>query len=130
MKPQTFMNLSGEAVGEAARFYKLDPSRIIVLSDDISLEVGKLRVRRKGSAGGHNGLKSINEHIGSEEYARIKIGVGQKPHPNYDLASWVLSEFSAQEYCKLLELRDTVASGIEKIILGDMDGAMQICNKK
>ena len=130
MKPQTFMNLSGEALGEAARFYKIDPTHVIVLSDDISLDVGKLRVRRKGSAGGHNGLKSINEHIGSEEYPRVKIGVGQKPHPDYDLASWVLSNFSTEEYNSLVELKETVASGVEKIILGDIDGAMQICNKK
>ncbi|MBQ8848974.1 MAG: aminoacyl-tRNA hydrolase [Clostridia bacterium] len=130
MKPQTFMNLSGEAVGEAARFYKIDASHIIVLSDDISLDVGKLRVRRKGSAGGHNGLRSINEHIGSEEYPRIKIGVGQKPHPNYDLADWVLSSFSSDEQKKLSEQNNTVADGIEKILLGDIDGAMQLCNKK
>lgn len=130
MKPQTFMNLSGEAVGEAARFFKLDASHVIVLSDDISLDVGKLRVRRKGSAGGHNGLKSINEHLNTEEYPRIKIGVGQKPHPEYDLASWVLSNFSDEEYKTLTELEDTVAAGVEKIILGDIDGAMQICNKK
>ena len=130
MKPQTFMNLSGEAVGEAARFYKIDPSHVIVLSDDISLDVGKIRVRRKGSAGGHNGLKSINEHLGSEEYPRFKIGVGQKPHPDYDLASWVLSNFSSDEQKALAELKDTVAAGIEKALLGDIDGAMQICNKK
>ena len=130
MKPQTFMNLSGEAVGEAARFYKIDPSRIIVLSDDISLDVGKLRVRRKGSAGGHNGLKSINEHLGSEDYPRLKIGVGQKPHPSFDLADWVLSAFSADELKKLAEANDIIAQGVEKIILGDIDGAMQICNKK
>ena len=130
MKPQTFMNLSGEAVGEAARFFKLGADHVIVLSDDISLEPGKLRVRRKGSAGGHNGLKSINEHLSSEDYPRIKIGVGQKPHPDYDLASWVLSNFSDEEYKKLTELRDTVASGLEKIISGDVEAAMQICNKK
>ena len=97
MKPQTFMNLSGEAVGEAARFYKLTPSRVIVLSDDISLEPGRLRVRRKGSAGGHNGLKSITQHLGTEEYPRIKLGVGQKPHADYDLVDWVLSSFSSKE---------------------------------
>lgn len=130
MKPQTFMNLSGEAVGEAARFYKIDAAHLIVLSDDISLDVGKLRVRRKGSAGGHNGLKSINEHVGSDEYPRIKIGVGQKPHPEYDLASWVLSVFSAEELKKLSEIGNTVIDGIERIVLGDIDGAMQICNKK
>ena len=130
MKPQTFMNLSGEAVGEAARFFKIDPSNIIVLSDDISLDVGKLRVRRKGSAGGHNGLKSISEHISSDEYPRIKIGVGQKPHPDYDLADWVLSAFNEDEKKRLAEIKDAVTSGIEKIILGDVEGAMQICNRK
>ena len=130
MKPQTFMNLSGEAVGEAMRFYKLDVSKIIVISDDISLDVGKLRVRRKGSAGGHNGLKSINECLGSEDYSRIKIGVGKKPHPDYDLADWVLSNFSSDEQKALSELYDVVCRGIEKIVLGDIDGAMQICNAK
>lgn len=130
MKPETFMNLSGEAVAEAVRFYKLDVSKIIVLSDDISLDVGKLRVRRKGSAGGHNGLKSINECVGSDEYPRIKIGVGQKPHPEYDLADWVLSSFTDTELMKMRESHDCIISGIEKIISGDIDGAMQICNKK
>ena len=130
MKPQTFMNLSGEAVGEAARFYKLTADRVIVLSDDISLDVGKLRVRRKGSAGGHNGLKSISEHLGTDEYPRIKIGVGQKPHPDYDLASGVLSNFTDKELEALYEAFPTVSSGLEKMVSGDIDGAMQICNKK
>lgn len=130
MKPQTFMNLSGEAVSEAARFYKLDASHIIVISDDISLDVGKLRVRRKGSAGGHNGLKSINECIGSENYTRVKVGVGKKPHPDYDLAAWVLSNFSTDEQKTLSEISSTVCDGVEKILLGDIDGAMQICNSK
>lgn len=130
MKPQTFMNLSGEAVGEAARFYKLTADKVIVLSDDISLDVGKLRVRRKGSAGGHNGLKSISEHLGTDEYPRIKIGVGQKPHPDYDLASWVLSNFTDKELESLYEAFPTASSGLEKMVSGDIDGAMQICNKK
>ena len=130
MKPQTFMNLSGEAVGEAARFYKLDADRVIVLSDDISLDVGRLRVRRKGSDGGHNGLKSIRAHLGADTYPRIKIGVGQKPCADYDLADWVLSAFSAEELKTLRESRETVAKGVEKILLGDIDGAMQICNGK
>ena len=130
MKPQTFMNLSGEAVSEAARFYKLTPDRIIVLSDDISLDVGKLRLRRKGSAGGHNGLKSISEHLGTDEYPRIKIGVGQKPHPDYDLASWVLSNFTDKELESLYEAFPTASAGLEKMVSGDIDGAMQICNKK
>lgn len=97
MKPQTFMNLSGEAVRDAAAFYKIPPARIIVLSDDVSLDVGTLRVRPKGSAGGQNGLKNIIYHLGSEEFPRVKIGVGKKPHPEYDLAAWVLSKFTADE---------------------------------
>ncbi|MBQ7299329.1 MAG: aminoacyl-tRNA hydrolase, partial [Clostridia bacterium] len=92
MKPQTFMNASGKAVAEAANFYKLNPDHILVFSDDISLAPGRLRVRKNGSAGGHNGLKSIIECIGSQEFPRIKIGVGQKPTPEYDLADWVLGK--------------------------------------
>lgn len=130
MKPQTYMNLSGEAVGEAARFYKLDAAHVIVISDDTTLDVGRLRVRRKGSAGGHNGLKSINEHLGSDAYPRIKIGVGQKPHPEYDLADWVLSDFGADQLKTLKESFSTLYSGLEKILAGDVDGAMQICNGK
>ena len=130
MKPQTFMNLSGEAVSEAARFYKLTPDRILVLSDDISLDVGKLRLRRKGSAGGHNGLKSIGELLGTDDYPRLKIGVGKKPHPEYDLAAWVLSNFNDAEIQSLRDADSTVIAGIEKVLCGDFDGAMQICNKK
>ena len=130
MKPQTFMNLSGEAVSEAARFYKLSADKIIVLSDDISLDVGKLRVRRKGSAGGHNGLKSIGELLGTDEYPRVKIGVGEKPHPEYDLAAWVLSNFNDADMEKLASAYPIAISGIEKILGGDVDGAMQLCNKK
>nr|WP_297171793.1 aminoacyl-tRNA hydrolase [uncultured Agathobaculum sp.] len=97
IKPQTFMNLSGESVRDAAAFYKIPPERIIVLSDDISLDVGTLRVRAKGSAGGQNGLKNIIYHLGSEDFPRVKIGIGHKPHPDYDLAAWVLSRFAADE---------------------------------
>lgn len=97
LKPQTFMNLSGQAVSEAARFYKIPPERIVVLFDDISLDVGRLRVRANGSAGGHNGIKSIISLLGSQDFPRVKIGVGAKPHPDYDLADWVLSTFSSQE---------------------------------
>ena len=130
MKPQTFMNLSGEAVGEAARFYKLGADKIIVISDDISLGVGRLRVRRKGSAGGHNGLKSINEHLGTDAYPRVKVGVGEKPHPDFDLADWVLSSFDKTEMQRLADAYPTVLLGIERIVAGDVDGAMQICNGK
>lgn len=102
LMPQTFMNLSGESVAQAARFYKIPPERIIVLFDDISLDPGRLRVRAEGSAGGHNGLKSIISCLQCQNFPRVKIGVGAKPHPDYDLADWVLSSFSAQEE-KVLE---------------------------
>lgn len=130
MRPQTFMNHSGEAVSEAMHFYKLDAAHVIVLSDDISLDPGRLRVRRKGSAGGHNGLKSLNEHLGTDEYPRIKMGVGQKPSREYDLADWVLSHFSAEELKALKDSLPTLAAGLEKMLAGDVDGAMQICNAK
>jgi PTH1 family peptidyl-tRNA hydrolase len=97
LKPQTFMNLSGLSVMDAARFYKLPPERIIVLFDDISLPVGRLRIRPDGSAGGHNGIKSIIGAINSQSFPRVKIGVGAKPHPDYDLADWVLSAFPPDE---------------------------------
>lgn len=102
LMPQTYMNLSGDAVAQAAGFYKLPPERVIVLCDDVSLEPGRIRVRGDGSAGGHNGLKSIIARLGSQSFPRVKIGVGAKPHPAYDLADWVLSTFSAQEE-KILE---------------------------
>ena len=97
LKPTTYMNLSGQSVSAAARFYKVPPEHIIVLSDDISLDPGRLRVRKNGSAGGHNGLKSIISSLGSQEFPRIKIGVGAKPHPDYDLADWVLGTFPLSE---------------------------------
>ena len=96
LKPQTFMNLSGEAVNQAASFYKVPAENIIVIFDDVSLDVGKMRIREKGSAGGHNGIKSIISHMG-QEFPRIKIACGKKPHPDYDMADWVLSEFSKDE---------------------------------
>lgn len=91
MKPVTYMNLSGQAAGEAARFYKLPPQRVLVVCDDVALPPGKLRLRASGSAGGHNGLKSIAQHLGSEDYPRLRVGVGGKPHPDFDLADWVLA---------------------------------------
>ena len=97
LQPQTFMNLSGEAVRDAASFYKIPPEHVIVLSDDVSLDVGTLRVRPKGSAGGQNGLKNIIYHLGSEDFPRVKIGVGKKPRPDYDLAAWVLGRFPEED---------------------------------
>lgn len=97
LKPQTFMNNSGLSVMDAARFFKLPAERVIVLFDDISLDVGRLRVRAEGSAGGHNGIKSIIGALNSQSFPRVKIGVGAKPHPDYDLADWVLSNFTKDE---------------------------------
>lgn len=128
LKPQTLMNRSGISVSEAAAFYKVPAERIIVIYDDISLDVGKMRVRRKGSAGGHNGIKSINEFIGSENFPRIKMGVGQKPHPDYDLADWVLGAFSAGDLKELKLIFPTMYEGLLKMLVGDIDGAMQACN--
>ena len=97
LKPSTFMNLSGQSVQEALSFYKLPPNRCIVLFDDISLDVGRVRIRRKGSHGGHNGIRSIVDYLQSENFPRVKIGVGERPNPNYDLADWVLSVFTEEE---------------------------------
>lgn len=130
VKPQTFMNLSGECVRAVLDFYKIKPENLIVIYDDISLDVGRLRVRRDGSAGGHNGIKSLIEHLGTQIFPRIKVGVGQKPHPDYDLASWVLSEFKDDELKALEGTLPTVCEGLEKILNSSIDDAMQICNKK
>ena len=97
LKPQTFMNLSGRSVLQLSAYYNIPPQRIIVMFDDISLEPGRLRIRADGSAGGHNGIKSIIQELGSQDFPRVKIGVGAKPHPEQDLADWVLSTFSASE---------------------------------
>lgn len=118
MKPQTFMNNSGEAVRDCADFYKIKPENIIVIFDDVSLDVGNIRIRRKGSAGGHNGIKSIIYHLNSDNFPRIKIGVGKKPHPDWDLADWVLKSFSKED---LIVMRD-VAKDTENIISLMVDG--------
>ena len=97
VEPQTYMNASGAAVSALASYYKVKPDHILVIFDDISLPVGRIRVRRDGSAGGHNGIKSIIQSLGTDQFPRVKVGVGAKPHPDYDLADWVLSKFSAQE---------------------------------
>jgi len=97
LKPQTYMNLSGRSVLQLSAYFNIPPQRIIVMFDDISLEPGRLRVRANGSAGGHNGIKSIIQEVGSQEFPRVKIGVGAKPHPAFELADWVLSTFSANE---------------------------------
>lgn len=128
LKPQTYMNLSGEAVREAAAFYKIPPERILVLFDDISLDVGKLRIRRKGTDGGHNGIKNIIYHLASDRFPRIKIGVGKKPHPDYDLADWVLSEFKKDEEAPLKSALENACSAVELLLDGEIDKAMNLYN--
>ncbi|MBO7310501.1 MAG: aminoacyl-tRNA hydrolase [Clostridia bacterium] len=130
MKPQTYMNLWGEAVGEAARFYKIPPENVIVISDDVNLDVGRLRVRKSGSAGGQKGLNNIIDALGTDNIPRIRIGVGKKPHPDYDMKDWVLSNFGNEEKQVLGGLYGKALDGIAKIIVGDIEGAMQICNTK
>ena len=113
MKPVTYMNLSGEAVGEAARFYKLPPGHVLVISDDVDLPLGKLRLRMGGSAGGHNGLKSIIQHLGSDQFPRLKVGVGGKPHPDYDMADWVLGKLQGEDKKVLDEAVKRAADAVE-----------------
>lgn len=128
MKPQTFMNNSGEAVREAAGFYKIPPQNIIVVFDDISLPCGKIRIRRKGSDGGHNGIKSIIYHLKSNEFPRVKVGVGAKPHPDYDLADWVLSTFKKDELEKLKKAVSDACEAIRLITQSKTDEAMNRFN--
>lgn len=127
MKPQTYMNNSGEAVADAASYYNIAPENIIVIFDDISLDIGQLRIKRKGSDGGHNGLKSIIQHMG-DGFPRIKIGIGAKPHPEYELADYVLSKLTANEYSKISADFDKVFTAIELILNGEIDKAMNNCN--
>lgn len=128
MKPTTFMNNSGEAVTEAMSFYKISPERTIIVFDDISLEPGKLRIRRKGSDGGHNGIKSIIYLSGSDMFPRIKMGVGAKPHPDYNLADWVLGHFKKEQAEALETAMDNAVSSIELMVGGKMNEAMNKFN--
>ena len=124
MKPQTFMNLSGEAVVQAMSFYKIPPENVIDLFDDISLDVGRMRIRRKGSDGGQKGMRSIIELSGSSLFPRVKIGIGEKPNPNWQLADWVLSRFTAAEREALDKVTDNACGAVEYIIAGNIDKAM------
>ena len=128
VKPQTFMNYSGTAVRDIAKFYKIPPEKIVVIFDDISLPCGKLRIRRKGTDGGHNGIKSIIYHLNSDQFPRIKIGVGAKPNPEYDLADWVLSKFGKDD-TEQLKAAITKATEVLPFILdGEIDKAMNKAN--
>ena len=128
MKPTTYMNLSGEAVGEAARFYKIPADRVLVISDDTDLPVGKLRIRKSGSAGGHNGLKSIIQHLGGDKFPRLKVGVGGKPHPDYDMADWVLGKLQGEDKKVFDEAVKRAADAIECLLKEGADKAMNKFN--
>ena len=128
LKPTTYMNNSGESVVQAMEFYKIDAENIIVIYDDISLDPGKLRIRRKGSHGGHNGIRSIIELTGRDDFPRIKIGVGKKPHPDYDLAKWVLGKFHKEDVEKLQLSADNAVECIKLMVSGKTDEAMNRFN--
>lgn len=128
MKPQTFMNLSGDAIVQAANFYKVLPERVIVVSDETALPIGKLRIRRGGSAGGHNGLKSVIARLGTDQFPRIRLGVGDKPHPDYDMADWVLSAFKGQDAADMELVAKKAADAVECYITEGADRAMNKFN--
>ena len=130
MKPPTHMNLSGEAVGEAARFYKIPPDRVLVISDDVSLPQGKLRVRRSGSAGGHNGLKNIIAHLGTDQFPRVRLGVGEPPHPDYDTADWVLGVPKGKDAELLADAAKRAAEAAECYVTEGPERAMSRYNRK
>lgn len=128
MKPATFMNRSGDAIGKAADFYKISAAHVLVLYDDIALPPGKIRVRPKGSAGGHNGMKSIIAQLGTEEFPRVRIGIGAKPDPRYDLADWVLSKYTEEDLQTLRPALEHAAEAAEYIVQGDLNRAMNQYN--
>ena len=124
MKPTTYMNKSGEAIAACARFYQIPPERILVIFDDVSLPAGSLRIRRGGSAGGHNGTKSIIERLGTQEFPRIKLGVGGPPHADYDMADWVLSSMSGNDLKNLRKKAEEALAAATLIVSGDIEQAM------
>ena len=128
MKPVTYMNLSGEAVRPAADFYKIPPDHVLVISDDTALAVGRLRIRRGGSAGGHNGLKNIIRHLGTDQFPRIRVGVGEKPHPDYDLADWVLGRFTGEDKKAMDAAVKRAADAVECLLAEGPDRAMNRFN--
>lgn len=128
MKPVTYMNLSGEAAGEAARFYKLPPERVLVVSDDVDLPLGRLRIRKGGSAGGHNGLKSVIQHLGSDQFPRLRVGVGGRPRPDYDMADWVLSKLTGEDKKVMDGAVRRAADAVECLLREGIDRAMNQYN--
>ena len=130
MKPQTYMNLSGDAIAQAAKFYKVPPERVIVVSDETALPIGKLRIRRGGSAGGHNGLKSIIARLGTDQFPRIRLGVGAPPHPDYDMADWVLAAFKGQDAADMEAVAEKAADAVACYITEGADKAMNKFNTR
>ena len=124
MKPVTYMNLSGEAVRQAVDFYKIPPDHVLVVSDDTALPVGRLRIRVKGSAGGHYGLKNIIQHLGPDQFPRLRVGVGEKPHPDYDMADWVLGKFVGEDKKAIDAAVKRAADAIECILAQGIDRGM------
>ncbi len=124
IKPQTYMNNSGSAVSKISAFYKIPADRIIVIQDDVALDVGKLRIRRKGSDGGQKGVRDIIELLGTEDIMRIKIGVGAKPHPDYDMASWVLGKIPAEQSQEFSKVIEKSSKAVKEIIARGIDSAM------
>ena len=129
MKPQTFMNLSGESVRDAAKFYKVPPENIITIMDDANFDVGKVRIRTSGSDGGHNGLKNMIYQLRSDQFPRIKIGVGKKPHPDYDIADWVLGKMSDADLKVVYDTLGNCAAAVELMLQNDITEAMNRYNR-
>ena len=128
MKPITYMNLSGEAVRQAVDFFKVPADHVLVVSDDTALAVGRLRIRKGGSAGGHNGLKNIILHLGTDQFPRVRLGVGEKPHPDYDLADWVLGKFQGEDKKAIDAAVKKAADAIECILAQGLDNGMNRFN--
>lgn len=128
MKPVTYMNLSGEAAQEAAAFYKVPPERVLVVSDDVALPPGRLRIRKGGSAGGHNGLKNLIQHLGTDQFPRVRVGVGEKPHPDYDMADWVLGKLQGEDKKAVDAAVKRAADAVECLIREGPDRAMSRYN--
>ena len=128
MKPVTYMNLSGEAVRQAVQFYKLPPERVLVVSDDVALPPGRLRIRKGGSAGGHNGLKNLIQHLGTDQFPRVRVGVGEKPHPDYDMADWVLGKLQGEDKKAVDAAVKRAADAVECLIREGPDRAMSRYN--
>lgn len=129
IKPQTYMNLSGQAVQKLSAFYKIPTNKIIIMHDDVSLDVGKIRIRRKGSAGGQKGLANVIQMLGTEEIARIKIGVGAKPHPDYDMKDWVLGKIPSEQQADFNRACENATKAVEEIIARGIDSAMNKYSK-